>query len=257
MDKKESKQNLQSAEKGLVFFIKMKLEHHISPDEIKKTLLGAGFSEDEIVIGFSEVKKVHKVLHQDLVAQNNFLPELDKSKSKTSSHRRPSVYTSNTQKKLGSSHSGLFRGRLRRKDFILGFLFFFGIGYVTLSFGALAMSAIFPETWKVIYDSIKADQSGFLITSIPFILAPITVMMLSMITRRLHNLDLPGNFSWLFLALFLPTSFLEKYPPLLALYIAILILFILMITKKGHPEPNHHGPHPESAGSFFRRIFNI
>lgn len=253
-------------EQGIVSFIRLKLEHSTSPEHIRQMLQRAGFSDTDIEDGFNEVRKQHKNIHQDLVAQNDFLPPLVATDVSKQVNRSIQVNNLNSSSKSipargkyssKGEHEGLFAGRLRRKDFILGFLFFFGVGYLSLVVGAVAISVLSPNLWDAITTAIESDQDGLFITTIPFILAPVTLMMMSMITRRLHNLELPGNLSWLFLVFFLPTSFVVADPLILALYIATAILFVLMITKKGHPEPNIHGAHPESKGSFFRRIFNL
>ncbi len=253
-------------EQGIVSFIRLKLEHSTSPEHIKQMLLRAGFSEADITDGFNEVRRQHKNIHQDLVAQNDFLPPLSMPGTPSASSVPSESGRVDTRHIEGVSkskiahvakHEGLFAGRLRRKDFILGFLFFFSVGYLSLVIGAVAISVLSPNLWEAITTAIESDQEGLFITTIPFILAPVTLMMMSMITRRLHNLELPGNLSWLFLVFFLPTSFVVADPLILALYLAMVVLFVLMITKKGHPEPNLHGAHPESKGSFFRRIFNL
>jgi uncharacterized membrane protein YhaH (DUF805 family) len=41
------------------------------------------------------------------------------------------------------------------------------------------------------------------------------------------------------------------------LEIALLALFVVLVTVKGNPAPNRYGPLPGSRGSFFKRIFNV
>lgn len=243
----------------------MKLEHSVQPSDIKKMLLRAGFTEEIVSAAFEHVKRLHSDVHQDLAAANGFLPPLHKnSKDKKTvdgirreASAKESLNGERADRTDSRSHKGLFKGRLRRKDFILGFLFFFGIGYVTLAMSAALLSALAPAIWNSILETVSKDTSGLFLVLIPFILAPITVMMLSLIHRRLHNIDLPGKLSLLFLVLFvIPTNDMMTYG-FWALYIALGILFVVLLLKKGSTEPNQYGPFPESRGSFFRRIFNI
>lgn len=225
----------------------MKLEHAVHPNEIRNMLNRAGFSEEHIKEGFDHIKKAYHDVHQDLVAQNGFLPPLSKVFHK---ERLDADHSVRVQK-------GLFSGRLRRKDFILGFLFFFGIGYVTLVAGAFAFALLAPGVYAAILDHASGSEGYVLIMAVPFVLAPITVMMLSLITRRLHNLELPGILSLLFLAFFIPPTTGNMFDfGHWALYTALAVLFVVLLAKKGDPKPNRHGALPESRGSFFKRIFN-
>lgn len=224
----------------------MKLEHAVHPHDIKSMLHRAGFSEEHIREGFESIKRSYREVHQDIVAHNGFLPPLSKVLHLDRYH----------DSAIGKIQHGLFSGRLRRKDFILGFLFFFGIGYVVLSLGSLLLSLSTPGFYKSMMKFISRDEEGIFIMAIPFVLAPVTVMMLSLITRRLHNLELPGVLSLLFLAFFIPPAGNMFDIGYWALYVALAILFVVLMTKKGNPKANKHGPLPSSKGSFFRRIFN-
>lgn len=266
-DTSESRSDI-SPQKGIVSFIKMKLESAVHPEDIRKMLSRAGFPLAHVDAAFDHVRKNHDLMHQDLAAANGFLPPLadkgsmaDKDsaynlerrgvKTVTAAHGAHSTYSGPVQ------HKGLFAGRLRRKDFILGFIFFFAIGYVTLTISAVLLSLVAPDIWQSVLAMIEADANNSLMMLVPVILAPISIMMFSLIARRLHNLGLSGGLGLLFFIWFLP-SFSEVYKPgLLALDFALLVMFILLITVKGHPEPNRYGPLPESRGSFFRRIFNM
>jgi uncharacterized membrane protein YhaH (DUF805 family) len=237
---------LRTPEKGLLSFIKTKLEHSVHPKEIKQMLIRAGFADDHIDHAFKYVRQMYDDTHQDLVAINDFLPPLSKSRTTTDKAiDRP------------TGHKGLFVGRLRRKDFVLGFLFFFGIGYVTFAFSALLLSQVAPDMWQYILATIASDSNNFLMMLVPVILAPITVISLSLIVRRLHNLGLPGGLAFLFLMWFLPAFNQVNGFGFFALEFALLVLFVALVTVKGSPAPNKYGPLPESKGSFFRRILNI
>ncbi len=255
-------------EKGLLSFIKTKLEQSVHPRDIKQMLLRAGFSAEHIDTAFEHARKMHQDIHQDLVAINKFLPPLSKHRkdyegSKVGAQRHHSLNTfGRDMSKIlntgdGPIHKGLFAGRLRRKDFVIGFLFFFGIGYVTLAFSALVLAQIAPELWALILSTIASDTNSYLLMLTPVILAPITIISLSLIVRRLHNLGLPGGLALFFLLWFLP-SFGQVFQfGFLAIEIALLILFIILVTVKGNPAPNKYGPLPGSRGSFFKRIFNV
>jgi uncharacterized membrane protein YhaH (DUF805 family) len=234
-------------EKGLLSFIKNKLDNSVRPQEIKRMLGKAGFDQKKIDDALNYIK-ANKDEYAVLFDDNDFLPNLNGKTEDTFKQEVKAKITS-------LPHLGLFSGRLRRKDFILGFLFFFGIGYVILSFSALFVSIVSPLLWKAILLAIQQDTNGLLVITIPVLLAPITVMMISMITRRLHDLGLPGVLSFFYLALFVPPFGGSQYG-LYALDIALLLLLILLLSIKGNSKPNLFGEFPESKGSFFRRIFN-
>ena len=210
-------------------------------------LVRAGFDEKKIEDGFSYIKKTHGGEYDALLNDNNYLPSL-KNKKDALEQKEESVVVETT-------HIGLFNGRLRRKDFILGFIFFFGLGYVILSFSALFVSVLSPALWKAILLAIHQDVNNLLIITIPVLLTPITVMMISMITRRLHDLGLPGSLSFFYLALFVPAFGATMYG-LFALKISLILLFATLLSVKGHSKQNMFGSFPESRGSFFKRIFN-
>ncbi len=269
-------------EKGLLSFIKSKLEHSVDPVDIKRMLLRAGFDESSIDAAFDHVRMSHADTHQDLAAVNDFLPPLAKKAAAPSSVQMPSSSVRSSARaritdiplEAGARKTApslkreaapvhefgpgeLFRGRLRRKDFILGFLFFFGIGYVILSFGAVFVSLLFPDLWESVLLTIQRDANGLFLLTIPIILAPVTVMMLSLIWRRFHNIGLPGGLSMLYLTWFVPSSGASALTGMWALHAALIVMFIMLLTFKGSPEPNRYGPFPSSKGSFFRRIFNL
>lgn len=239
-------------EKGLISFIKTKLENTVAPQDIERMLVRAGFQSDKIKEAFEYVKKNYSETHQDLAALNDFLPEL-RSKERIREEEKQKAFIQST---LSTERQrGLFKGRLRRKDFILGFLFFFSLGYITLCAAAIFVSFYVPELWDALLSVIKSDTDGILTVGIPVILLPVTIMMISLITRRLHNLGLPGGLSFLFLAMFAPPLG-EFFYGLLALDGALIILFVVLVMVKGSPDVNIYGPFPESKGSFFKKIFN-
>ncbi len=236
-------------EKGLISFINTKLENDISPTHIKRMLAHAGIKDTDVEAAFAHIKANFTDSHRHEVARNDFLPPLNKNQKK---HDEEGGSYHHDLK-----HKGLFKGRLRRKDFILGFIFFFAIGYTLLAFGVALLSIFYPAVWAQINNALVQDDSGMFLTFIPVILFPITIMMLSLITRRLHNLGMSGSLSILFLSAFvLPTV---NIPPFgkTSVFIALATLFIILLTKKGDTAPNMYGALPASRGSFFKRIFNI
>lgn len=269
-------------QKGIVSFIRMKMSSGVTPEEAKHSLLRAGFLEEHIDLAFRYVKEKYPEILQDIVAANDYLPEIHKPGVKVVEHtpaKRIAVpQVKEVQKEVVLTvkkgvdavseviqkqtdrhfkiHKGLFQGRLRRKDFTLGFLFFFAVGYVVLALSAVVISLVSPKAWEMVLQIIEADQNGALLLTVPVILLPITIMMLSLITRRLHNLELPGTLSLLFLVLFIPID-VRIFYGMWFVYTALGILFFLLLAKKGHPETNQYGPLPESKGSFFKRIFNV
>ncbi len=235
-------------EKGLISFINTKLENDISPTHITRMLAHAGFKDSDVKEAFEYIKLNFSDSHRHAVAENDFLPPLNKSGD---------AEGEGAHKYSRHIYKGLFMGRLRRKDFLLGFLFFFAIGYVLLAFGVAVVSIFLPQIWDLINNSLIQDRSGLFLILIPIILAPITVMMLSLITRRLHNLGMSGVLSLLFLSTFiLPSAPLPPFQKS-ALFIVLGVLFVLLITKKGSTSPNIYGALPASKGSFFKRIFNV
>lgn len=255
-------------EKGILSFIKTKLEQSVHPREIKQMLLRAGFDENHINTAFKRAREIYTDIHQDLVAVHNFLPPLSKHRKDASGvktniqrHHSLNAFGRDVSKfahmEDGPTHKGLFAGRLRRKDFVIGFLFFFGIGYITFAFSALLLSQVAPELWSVILNTIASDTNNYLLMLVPVMLAPITVMSLSLIVRRLHNLELSGGLAFAFLLWFIPSFEQVNRFGFIVLEIALLALFIVLITVKGNPAPNKYGPLPGSRGSFFKRIFNV
>lgn len=257
----------QPPEKGLLLFIKTKLENSVHPHDIKQMLLRAGFANHHIEHAFKHVRKTFDDTHQDVAAINNFLPPLFKHKNDHATHADATDHMAGmtAQSSINTSehphgtiqHKGLFAGRLRRKDFVMGFLFFFGIGYITIAFSAILLSQMAPGVWQYMLDTIADDSNNFLLMIVPVVLAPITIISLSMIARRLHNLGLPGGLSFLFLMWFVPAFSQVSEFGFAAFELALFILFIVLVVVKGSPEPNKYGPWPESRGSFFRRILNI
>jgi uncharacterized membrane protein YhaH (DUF805 family) len=258
-------------DKGMLNLIRQKLTHGSPAKEIEHMLVRAGFLLSDIIPAIQHV--ANEMDDSLAIAQNDFLPPLKKKVVETvqRSHITDEfekgvkqvydhVVKPIEQSSIGQivsaqmNHRGLFKGRLRRKDFIIGMLFFFGLGFVYFALLTTWIQLLMPSLWGQIVAYVSQDMFGSWLLAIPVIFAPITVMMLSLITRRLHNLGLPGWIAFLYLFTFVsPFGAWHNYP-LLGMHTALLSLFVVMISKKGHPAPNTHGAHPRSTGSFFNRI---
>lgn len=263
-------------DKGMLNLIRQKLIHGSHAEDIKGMLVRAGFLTSDIVPAIQFVMKEiggYMIVDRNDIEQNDFLPPLKKNNSVCEQdldiqndlenglnkvHKKvfcpieksklQQIVESQVQKK------GLFSGRLRRKDFIMGILFFFGIGFVFFAIITSWIQMLFPNVWNNMALFIEQDTFGVWLLFVPFIFAPITLMMLSLITRRLHNLALPGWISFIYLFVFIsPFGDFYSYP-LFGIHIVLFTLFIVLISKKGHPSPNSHGVLPPSKGSFFERI---
>ncbi len=237
------------ADKGLRSFIKHKLDNDIDEQSIRHTLMRAGFPDKKIDEAFFEVRRDDSEAHRKVVEENGFLPPLNKKGG-------DSVGMTDSPQIDLKSHKGLFKGRLRRRDFILGFLFFFGLGYVALVLVGLLVMNFFPDLWAAILKTQAEDTSGLMVILLPLLFFPITVMLFSLMVRRFHNLEISGGLALSFLILFVPPVGVISYG-ILTLDAAVVILFILLLAKKGDPLPNRYGALPPVRGSFFRRIFNV
>lgn len=238
-------------ERGLLNLIYQKLESGSNAGEIEDMLLRAGLDKAIVHDAIRYAVKNDTLKHQREVEKNDFLPPLMKKGGSDG------AIAESISKVIGSqmSHKGLFRGRLRRKDFIIGLLFFFGFGFILASIMVSWAQFFTPELANAVERLIVADTSGVWLLFIPLMFAPITLMILSLITRRLHNLGLPGWMSLLYLM-----AFISPFGPLggyafLGLHFVLLVLMIVMISVKGHPSPNKHGTLPTSEGSIFKKIF--
>lgn len=253
-------------DKGIHSFIQHKLDHGVDNESIRHTLIRAGFSEESIDEVFEHIKRNDPEREQKAAEENGFLPPLQKSEHKPSAD----VAFSNSKKARSAplfatapatsnerEHKGLFKGRLLRRDFILGFLFFFGLGYITLAAAGFLISTFYPEATATLLAAAEADDQGLFLLIIPLLLLPISIMLFSLIVRRLHNLGMPGGLALVFFGLLIyPVGPLNFYG-LWVLHAAIIALFIVLLAKKGDPAPNKHGTRPSPRGSFFRRIFNV
>lgn len=274
-------------DKGLIRLINQKLDHGNTLKEIRDMLYKAGVSKNSVERALLKVHprsaSHHKNSHdQSIIDKNDFLPPLNKSHRKSLQNElvtdlyggvgeyteaeekvgvkevleSPVTVEAEVQKIIHEeiTHKGLFVGRLRRKDFIIGILFFFGLAFIYFTALIYLLQTLSPKVWQsILYISINDPYSTWLIF-MPFVFAPITIIIISLITRRLHNLELPGFIAWFYLVLFIvpPEGVVRNI--IIALDIALLVLFIVMLSKKGHPAQNKHGKLPHSHGSFFHRI---
>lgn len=257
--KRESRQV--AVDSGLLKMVQYKLEAGSDREHIEQILLNAGFDADEIKSAIEEAVRQDTTAHQRKVAQNDFLPPLQKKEhadrvetatgaSVQESAVADMVHTADAE----LAHRGLFRGRLRRKDFIIGILFFFGLAYLYFTTIVTYIKYLAPDIWNAIINFVEYDSYGIWLLFIPFIFAPFTIMVLSLITRRLHNLGLPGWIAPMYLLAFVsPFGDFSNYP-LWGMHIVLFTLFIVLLAKKGVPGPNKHGNLPRSEGSIFARV---
>ncbi len=237
-------------ERGLLNLINQKLEAGNDLAHIKDMLIRAGLDEEEVQRAIHHAAERDTTRHQREAEMNDFLPPLKKTDSKIGGMADSIVKVVSAE--LG--HKGLFRGRLRRKDFIIGILFFFGLGFILANVALSWIQFFAPLFAERMMNLILLDSTGAWLLFVPFVFAPITLIILSLITRRLHNLGFPGWMSLLFLVAFVsPFGAIGGYL-LLGFHFMLLTLFIVLMTVKGHPEPNKHGELPPSSGSIFGRV---
>lgn len=251
-----NKKDVEKSKEGIENFIMKKLEKSHTIDEIRTILEGAGFSKTEIEIGLNNTKKTHKTFHQDIAASNNFFPLLKKNHKKE-------YYTKSTSKividKSSESikHIGLFAGRMRRKDFVVSILFLFSLFFSTMIIVASFIDSLYPETWKIIGQMFANDPNGVLFLYIPVLFAPFTLIFLSLVTRRLHDLDLPGILSFLYLGVFIYPFSEYVSGGMIVFDIVLFIFFLFLLSKLGISQLNRYGNLPKSHGSTFTKILNL
>lgn len=242
---------MQKPKEGIENFIIKKLEKAHTIDEIVDMLKSAGFSNIEIEKGIQRVKKTHRTLHQDLVASNNFFPKL-KKKNKKDVESKIAEFEENT---LG--HIGLFAGRVRRKDFTVSILFLFSLFFSIVIIISSFIQTLYPESWELIRYMLSSDTNGVLFLYVPIIFAPFTLIFLSLVTRRLHDLSLPGVLSFLYLGVFVYPFSQYVSSGIIIFDLALFILFIFLLSKRGEPVTNIYGKSPVSHGSTFTKILNL
>lgn len=237
-------------ESGLVLFIRKKLENLVPLETIREMLLRAGFSQSKIDDAVKEVHQNFAEAHQDVVAANNFLPPL-KGKNTLINQEKKDISTRPPSKSL-------FEGRIRRRDFILGFVFFFGIGITILSFALGILSFIYADFIKFTNAVLDDGLYGFWMLLVLVAIAPVTIMILTLLFRRLHDLSLPGALAFGFLVFFIsPVNAVFSPYGIWVLQAVMALVFVLMLSKKGDSVENKYGKPPSIKGSIFARIFNI
>lgn len=233
---------------GIEEFIIKKLEKANKLEDIVLFLRNSGFSEKEIEEGFANVKKHHKTIHQDIVASNNFFPPLNKLNKEIQKDFDTESFL----------HLGLFAGRMRRKDFVVSILFLFSLLFSFIVILASFVDVVFPEKWSLIERAFLSNEfAGAFLIYLPVIFAPFTLMFLSLVTRRLHDLDLPGVLSFLYLIVFVFPFSLYSNIGVFFLDLILFILFVFMLLKRGDVETNRYGKTPPSHGSTFSKILNL
>ncbi len=233
---------------GIEEFIIKKLEKANKIEDIVTFLRNSGFSEKEIEEGFANVKKHHKTIHQDIVASNSFFPPLNKLNKEIKKDFETESFL----------HLGLFAGRMRRKDFVVSILFLFSLLFSFIVILTSFVDALYPEKWSAIETVFLGKNfAGAFLIYLPIIFAPFTLMFLSLVTRRLHDLDLPGVLSFFYLTMFVFPFSRYANPGIVFLDIVLVILFIFMLLKRGNQNINRYGKTPPSHGSTFSKILNL
>jgi uncharacterized membrane protein YhaH (DUF805 family) len=245
---------MQKQKEGIENFIIKKMEKAHTFDEICVMLKKAGISSAEIDRGIRNVKKTHKTLHQDIAASNKFFPALNKTLNKKIKKtelefERLDVNT--------VSHIGLFAGRMRRKDFTVSILFLFSLFFSVVIIVSSFVKSLYPESWGVIEQWLSNDTNGILYMYIPILFAPFTLIFLSLMTRRLHDLSMPGILSFLYLGVFIYPFSEYASSGIIVFDVALFILFIFLLSKRGEPVTNIYGKSPVSHGSTFTKMLNL
>ena len=241
---------------GIENFIINKLEKAHTLDEIRSMLKRAGFSKSEIEVGIANVKEKHKTFHQDIVASNSFLPSLKKLE-KFEQKIEKDIKKEEKIIIREFSELGLFAGRIRRKDFIVSIVFLFSLLFSITIVVASFVDALSPKVLDRMREMFAPDKIHIMFLFLPILFAPFTLFFLSLVTRRLHDLDLPGilSFLYLFLAIY---PFSNNSPKGMVVFdIALFIFFLFLLLQKGIPEKNKHGKSPAAHGSTFTKLLNL
>lgn len=125
----------------------------------------------------------------------------------------------------------LFSGRIGRKNYGLGLLFFIGSVYLLILLIAILASMFLSE-----------DSSfGFFVIVVLYVALYVAfiVHIFSLHARRFHDL---GDSAWRVLLFFIP--------------LVNLIIIISLLTTKGKDEANKYGEVPSRSIKFFDAIFN-
>lgn len=160
--------------------------------------------------------------------------------------------------KQGVSKKTLFSGRLSRVDFILFFLIFVAEAALVLAVILGAMSLFVSSFNSFIVEILSPKQHGLWLLLIPIILSPFIVMLMSFISRRLHDIGLSGYISLGFLVFFIdPKNGYLSYWGILALQIMMVIIFLMLVGMKGSRRENQYGSAPLKSSLFLERVFNL
>jgi len=125
--------------------------------------------------------------------------------------------------------SGLFKGRINRKSFGIGFVIFF----IAQIISAEIQNSIY-------YSGNSSSFTRFIgwLTLFAFIF-----LSISLLVRRLHDINRSGkNLFWFFLGIIIPF---------------LLIWYIIIIFQKGDQTANKYGEVPSEKKSFWATIFNL
>lgn len=246
-NQKEHKAHVLQDAESILLFIKNRLENNISMTNIESMLYKAGFQKEVIEMAIKEVHRVFPDTHQDVAASNNFLPILLSKRGVGLN----SDFGSDTL-----HNRTIFSGRLHRGDFTLGFLFFFSVGILILLFLLTSMQIAYPSLFAFVVEQSSKQVDGLGLFLVPLALAPVTVMILSVISRRLHDIGMPDIFALGFLSFFIvPSGVGSISNAILGIQIVWAFLFTVLLIKGGDKGPNKYGSRRTRKGSFFGRLF--
>jgi len=130
--------------------------------------------------------------------------------------------------KTGNWFTRLYKGRIRRKYWILGTIFWFVVFLVFTTIGALLLASVFPDA-----------DSGALTWFIVVVLVIFYYLVLSLSVRRLHDMNQTG---WMILVFVIP--------------LVNLIIFVYMLISEGTAATNNYGEPPPKNNGFFKSLLN-
>jgi uncharacterized membrane protein YhaH (DUF805 family) len=152
---------------------------------------------------------------------------------------------------------GLFSGRIGRRDFILFFFLCLGEAAVVLAIILGLFSSIFPQFSAFINDATSLRYHGVWLLYLPVILNPFTIILVSLITRRLHDISLPGGIAIGFFIFFVdPMNGITSVYGIITLQVMMGIIFIMLLTVKGTLKENKFGAPARTKTPFLERLFN-
>ena len=172
--------------------------------------------------------------------------------------QRPQPYSLHTQSSPRQEGYSPFTGRLHRRDFLMGFLFLFGLGVVIMFVVLMLINIFYPDFNTILERAAAEDTYGLFFSIIPFVEAPLSFLMISILARRLHDIGLPGLLAPAFLVFFVPLfTNAPSWMGVFALQCMMGLLFLVLLVKRGDEGANMYGDKKEIKGSFFHRLLHV